>query len=267
MNIVLICFRKFERFLSRESHDVGAVAALRGIKDAISVAKHVLLYTDHTLLAGNQATEFGLRMGFKLENLTTPHSTAMHQSWLQNHCQPNFWRNVKPNPDLSCGPYHPVMLTKKAKESSATFDEQNHDTIGMIVIDKLGRMACGTSTNGARNKIPGRVGDSPIPGSGCYVDRKVGGAAATGDGDVMMRFSPSRMAVDWMERSVSPTEAAQKVLNKMVEYFPTFEGGIVTVNLKGEVGAACWGFKFFEYSFANTDTEGVVIKRISCPKA
>lgn len=86
--------------------------------------------------------------------------------------------------------------------------------IGMIVIDAMGRIACGTSTNGASHKIAGyvcnvymymciymqciwndilyrRVGDSPIAGAGCYVDREVGGAAATGDGDVMMRFLPT----------------------------------------------------------------------------
>ncbi|KAF2365320.1 Peptidase T2 asparaginase 2 [Trinorchestia longiramus] len=54
------------------THDVGAVAALRQVKDAISVARHVLHYTDHTLLVGSQATEFALSMGFKQENLTTP---------------------------------------------------------------------------------------------------------------------------------------------------------------------------------------------------
>jgi len=63
----------------------------------------------------------------------------------------------------------------------------SHDTIGMIAIDVNGRMASGTSTNGANHKIPGRLGDSPIAGSGSYVDQDVGAAAATGDGDILMR--------------------------------------------------------------------------------
>ena len=81
---------------------------------------------------------------------------------------------------------------------------------GMIVVDAEGKIGCGTSTNGATHKIPGlacvdtlkdhifhclspssRVGDSPIIGSGCYAEAEVGGAAATGDGDVMMRFVPA----------------------------------------------------------------------------
>ena len=81
----------------------------------------------------------------------------------------------------------------------------------MIVVDATGRIACGTTTNGLNHKIPGyetlsfifffeilflkilisRVGDSPIAGAGCYVEKSVGGAAATGDGDIMMRFLPS----------------------------------------------------------------------------
>lgn len=61
-------------------------------------------------------------------------------------------------------------------------------------------MVAGTSTNGANHKIPGRVGDSPIPGSGAYVDSAVGGAAATGDGDVMLRLLPSFVAVEAMRQ-------------------------------------------------------------------
>lgn len=57
----------------------------------------------------------------------------------------------------------------------------------MIVLSNNNEMACGTSTNGADHKIAGRVGDAPIVGSGCYVNGKYGGAAATGDGDIMMR--------------------------------------------------------------------------------
>ena len=61
----------------------------------------------------------------------------------------------------------------------------------MVAIDINGKIAAGTSTNGAKFKIPGRVGDSPIPGAGAYADTNVGGAAATGDGDIMLRFLPS----------------------------------------------------------------------------
>jgi isoaspartyl peptidase/L-asparaginase-like protein (Ntn-hydrolase superfamily) len=76
------------------------------------------------------------------------------------------------------------------ENESAAIELNNHDTIGMVAIDSDGHIAAGTSTNGMTFKIPGRVGDAPIPGSGAYVDKDVGGCAATGDGDVMMRFLP-----------------------------------------------------------------------------
>jgi len=65
-----------------------------------------------------------------------------------------------------------------------------HDTISMVAIDSKGNLASGTSTNGLTFKIPGRVGDGPIPGSGSWSDNEVGGCGATGNGDVLMRFLP-----------------------------------------------------------------------------
>ncbi|CAI5531244.1 unnamed protein product [Closterium sp. Naga37s-1] len=66
----------------------------------------------------------------------------------------------------------------------------SHDTISMVAIAQNGSMAAATSTNGLTFHIPGRVGDAPIAGAGAYVDSRVGGCGATGDGDVMMRFLP-----------------------------------------------------------------------------
>ena len=60
----------------------------------------------------------------------------------------------------------------------------------MVAIDPAGNVAAGTSTNGMTFKIPGRVGDSPIPGAGAYADSTVGGCGATGHGDILMRFLP-----------------------------------------------------------------------------
>lgn len=65
----------------------------------------------------------------------------------------------------------------------------------MVAIDGNGSIACGTSSNGATYKIPGRVGDSPVAGAGAYCETGIGGATATGDGDQMMRFLPSFAAV------------------------------------------------------------------------
>ena len=134
----------------------------------------------------------------------------------------------------------------------------------MIVIDENGNIAGGTSTNGARNKIPGRVGDSPVPGSGCYVDRQVGGAAATGDGDIMMRLLPAMVAVERMRNEDTPESAAKYALQRVIDYYPNFEGGIVAADLFGRYGAACHGFNTFQYSVATDDIGGVSVIDVIC---
>lgn len=171
------------------------------------------------MLAGEGATAFAKMLGLEEESLDTDASRRVHQSWLQLSCQPNYYRNFD-GAGEECPPYPPPPTAEKemrpggpgrrqllrVEEADAAgarwtgawhearsdparlhISEDNHDTIGMVVVDERGDLACGTTTNGAANKISGRVGDSPIAGAGCYVDNDVGGAAATGDGDVMMR--------------------------------------------------------------------------------
>lgn len=71
--------------------NMGAVGALRRVKDVISVAKHVLLNTGHSIVVGSQATEFAKRMGFTEEDLTTDRSKKIWTDWKNNRCQPNAW--------------------------------------------------------------------------------------------------------------------------------------------------------------------------------
>lgn len=139
--------------ICRATMNVGAVAAMRNIKHAIAVARYVLWNTQHTLLVGERATEFAMMMGFKNESLATTSSINMWQRWRNSRCQPNFWLNVLPDPRESCGPYEPIDANEI--ERTVDFSSSNHDTIGMIAIDKNGNIAAGTSTNGARHKIPG----------------------------------------------------------------------------------------------------------------
>lgn len=178
---------------------------------------------------------------------------------------------------MSCGPYEPISGNSIDRRfwyaSSSNIDEQvkrvqidryNHDTIGMIVVDLNGQVVAGTSTNGARNKIPGRVGDSPIPGSGAYADASVGAAAATGDGDVMMRFLPSFLAVELLRLGITPSEAGRAALARIVKHYPSFQGGIVVATKDGIYGAACHGLKEFPYSVAESSEGKVVVNSVKC---
>lgn len=142
------------------TQDVGAVASMYNIKNAISVARKVLEHSKHTLLVGQAATEFALKFNFKYESLETVNSNRQHDDWLKNNCQPNFWRMMSPDPTNSCGPYKPINLNPSFSDDhqlneTLEKDIRNHDTIGMIAIDLNGHLAAGTSTNGAIHKIPG----------------------------------------------------------------------------------------------------------------
>uniref|UniRef100_A0A480X6D3 N(4)-(Beta-N-acetylglucosaminyl)-L-asparaginase n=2 Tax=Sus scrofa TaxID=9823 RepID=A0A480X6D3_PIG len=210
--------------------NVGAVGDLRRIKNAIGVARKVLEHTTHTLLAGEAATKFAESMGFINEDLSTSVSQALHADWLAQNCQPNYWRNVIPDASKYCGPYKPPNILKRDGSTyKETGDSYGHDTIGMVVIHKMGYTAAGTSTNG----------DSPIPGSGAYADDTAGAAAATGDGDILMRFLPSYQAVEYMRRGKDPTTACQKVISRIQKYFPNFFGAVICANVTGSYGAAC----------------------------
>ncbi|XP_063233244.1 N(4)-(Beta-N-acetylglucosaminyl)-L-asparaginase isoform X1 [Bacillus rossius redtenbacheri] len=248
------------------SMDAGAVGALRRVKHAVSVARRVLENTRHTLLVGDQATRFALAVGFSEEPLQTNHSREMWRRWRDGRCQPNFWTNVSPDPTKHCGPYKPDGAAEKTEQrGGGTFGvEGNHDTIGMVALDLEGKMAAGTSTNGARYKIPGRVGDSPIPGSGAYVDGEVGGAAATGDGDIMMRFLPSLVAVEQLRAGAAPSAAGEVALARIARRYPSFTGAVVVLSAAGQHGAACHGLGSFRFSVASPALGGVVTQEVPC---
>eukprot|EP01126_Amoeba_proteus_P053569 TRINITY_DN6530_c0_g1_i10.p1 TRINITY_DN6530_c0_g1~~TRINITY_DN6530_c0_g1_i10.p1 ORF type:complete len:235 (-),score=55.54 TRINITY_DN6530_c0_g1_i10:174-878(-) len=214
-------------------------------------------YTTQTFLVSDQATKFAVEMGFHETSLSTPKSQEIWKKWKENNCQPNFWTNVLPNSSQSCGPYKPRDSELELSLEGEHFwvGRKSHDTIAMIVIDGNGSMAVGTSTNGATHKIVGRVGDSPIIGAGAYVDNDIGGCGATGDGDVTMRFLPCYQAVESMRHGMSPTQAAEDALARIAPYFPHFKGALVTLNKKGEVGAAAHGW-VFEYSYQDETTGG-----------
>lgn len=129
--------------------EVGAVAAMRYVKDGIRAARLVMQHTKHTLLVGEQASVFALSMGLPgPTNLSSSESMEKWSKWKENHCQPNFWKNVLSV--NSCSPYHPrdsldltegtcskAKLMETIESRSSLVGLHNHDTIAMAVIDKV----------------------------------------------------------------------------------------------------------------------------------
>ncbi|PNY27682.1 isoaspartyl peptidase/L-asparaginase 3, partial [Tolypocladium capitatum] len=234
----------------------GAVAALRRVRDAVAVARRVLEHTAHTMLAGDLATEFAVQNGFAAENLTTEASAAQCRAWRAAGCQPNY--RLDASSSSSCGPYDRSLsrpgrqLVMGGPSSSQQPPQASHDTISLVALHPSGRHAAGTSTNGAAHKIPGRVGDGPIAGSGAYVDSDVGACGATGDGDVMMRFLPCYQAVESMRRGMAPADAAEDAVRRMLAKYPRLQAGLVAVDREGRHGGAASGWTF-TYAFRGGD--------------
>ena len=244
------------------THDTGSVSCLRRVKKAISVARCVLENTYVSMIAGELATKFAQEMGFTIESLTTNASEEQFHSWRNDSCQPNYWRNVSPDPKVTCGPYKRDKQRHSGPRVMRGISIDNHDTIGMIAVDRKGDIAVGTSTNGLNHKIAGRVGDTPIPGSGGYVDNEIGAAAATGDGDVMMRFVPSYQAVESMRLGLTPQQAAHESIVRIIRRYPSFEGAIVVANKSGHYAAACANLQSFPMTIGTADSINII--NISC---
>lgn len=160
------------------------------MRDAISTARFVMERTYHTLIVGRDATIFALQNGLSAQSTSSTESSSIWATWFAAGKIPNYRRTS----------------SAATREMAHLHPDRGHDTIGqpsgfrinrcpgelthvfvsgMIAIQANGSISCGTTTNGASHKVPGRVGDSPIVGSGAYCESSVGGAAGA-----FQRFTP-----------------------------------------------------------------------------
>jgi len=189
-----------------ESGNCGSVAFVQNIMHPISIARLVMEKTPHVMLVGMGAEKFALENGFRKENLLTEKSK---QRWLE------WMKENKINPD------------------------DNHDTIGMLAIDKAGNLSGACTTSGLAWKLHGRVGDSPIIGAGLYVDNDSGAAAATGKGEAVIKIAGSFLIVELMRHGYTPKEACEEAVRRIVRKqsdYRDFQVGFIAMNKLGETG-------------------------------
>lgn len=199
-------------FMDGGNQKAGAVAALEGYAHPISVARKVMESTKHVMLAGADAAAFAKQAGFETSELLTDTARAAWQKW----------------------------KTEQAKGNTVSF--YNHDTIALLGLGVDGHLVGGCSTSGLAFKLPGRVGDSPIIGSGLYVDGEVGAAGATGVGENVMRYCASFLIVEFMRQGLEPTDACEKAIRRIAageRKSPSeLSVNFVAINKQGVVGAA-----------------------------
>lgn len=202
--------------------DCGSVVAVENIVNVARLAKDVMEKTPHVMLSGKGAEEFAISQGYKKTDLLTDQSKKEWKEWLKDQ------------------DYRPII------------NIENHDTIGMLCIDKNNNLSGACTTSGLAYKMKGRVGDSPIIGSGLFIDNKIGGAVATGLGEEVVKTVGSFLVVELMRQGLSPQEACEKAVKRIVSNNSQenkFQVAYIAMNKKGEVGSYSIepGFTYMDY--------------------
>ncbi len=218
----------------------GSVGGVRNIKNVSQVAKAVMTNTGHVMLAGEGAERFAVAMGFPRENLLTDHSRKIWLLWKEYHSGPGWW-----GPGISDPNWKPPASDSKTQSSvlrehihhleqraadlgiAPEFWSQAaravvfppHGTIHCSALNEKGEISGCTTTSGLAWKLPGRVGDSPIIGAGCYTDQDVGSAGATGSGEENIKVAGAHTIVENMRHGMSPQEAGLDALKRIVRNY------------------------------------------------
>jgi isoaspartyl peptidase/L-asparaginase-like protein (Ntn-hydrolase superfamily) len=208
----------------------GGVAGLENVRHPAALARRVMEKTPHVLLVGEGARLFAVQQGFPLETLLTPESVAQ-------------WEKARPKP--------------RAPEATPKLEPHpgSHDTVTVLALDKKGSLGGVCTTSGLAHKLPGRVGDSPLIGSGLYVDNEAGAAGGTGVGEEIIRIAGSHLIVEAMRAGKSPQEACEAAIRR-VNQLAVRRGvhpaqvAFLALDPKGRTGAACTEGTKFDYAVA-----------------
>ena len=219
-------------YMDGDTLDIGAVAGIKDYKNPISIARKLSKERFNCFLVGAGAEAYAHKEGFERVNMLTDRAKMHYQ------------KRRKETIEKGLSPY------------------DGHDTVGMIALDSEKKMVAGTSTSGLFMKKRGRVGDSPLSGSGFYVDSEVGGASATGLGEDLMKGCISYEIVRLMKKGYHPQEAADKAVEDLNAELKRRRGkagdlSVVCLNNKGEFGVAT-NIDGFSFSVVTEDMEPTV---------
>ena len=219
-------------YMDGDTLDIGAVAGIKDYKNPISIARKLSKERFNCFLVGAGAEAYAHKEGFERVYMLTDRAKMHYQ------------KRRKETIEKGLSPY------------------DGHDTVGMIALDSEKKMVAGTSTSGLFMKKRGRVGDSPLSGSGFYVDSEVGGASATGLGEDLMKGCISYEIVRLMKEGYHPQEAADKAVEDLNAELKKRRGkagdlSVVCLNNKGEFGVAT-NIDGFSFSVMTDDMEPTV---------
>ena len=221
----------------------GSVGGVRNIKNVSLVSKAVMEHTGHVMLVGEGAERFAVAVGFPRENLLTEHSRKIWLLWKEFHSTEDWWgpgladphwqapashsSNDKPQSEL----WQERIQNLQARAADLGIEpEQQLAAVRKVLFPPTGTIHCSalndkgeisgcTTTSGLAFKLPGRLGDSPIIGAGCYTDQDVGSAGATGSGEENIKVAGAHTIVENMRHGMSPQEAGMDALKRIVRNY------------------------------------------------
>ncbi len=207
----------------------GSIGMATGIKNPIKVARQIMERTDHVMIASDGVTELSNLFGDSIEG----YSHELNEKKMNEYSRllKNFRTKWKKNSKLM------MMLSSKASQEEKN-RHQHYSTVGAVAIDRDGNVASAVSSGGIWLKMPGRIGDSAIIGSGIYADNKSGAACATGYGEYAMRLCLCNYACDQMQLKNSARLSSKKSVDMLTKRFGKNTGGIIAVDIKGRFGIA-----------------------------
>jgi beta-aspartyl-peptidase (threonine type) len=191
--------------------EAGAESLVTGIKNPVSLAKDVMMKSEHVFLAGEGAMQFAKELDYKLEEA----------SYFHDELRYNQWQEIKD--------------TDSFQLDHSTKKDSKFGTVGAVACDKEGNIAAATSTGGMTNKKWGRVGDSPMIGAGNYANNKTCAVSCTGSGEFFIRAVVAYDVSCLMEhKGLSLEEASHEVVNKRLLEIKG-DGGLIAVDAKGNI--------------------------------
>ena len=221
----------------------GSVGGVRNIKNVSKVSRAVMDHTGHVMLVGEGAERFAVAMGFPRENLLTERSRKVWMLWKEYHSTGDWWgpgladpkwqapdaKDFERKPQSELLQDHVERLVARAEDLGIEPEFRllaaqrvlfpPTGTIHCSALNEKGEMSGITTTSGLAFKLPGRCGDSPVIGAGCYTDQDVGSAGATGSGEENIKVAGAHTIVENMRHGMSPQEAGMDALKRIVRNY------------------------------------------------
>ncbi len=187
----------------------GAVAGVHGVKNPVSLARHVMENTRHVMLCGEGALAYAREAGLEM----------MPEDWFFSAFRHAQWQDARKDGD--------VRLDHAG--------DRKFGTVGAVALDRAGNLAAATSTGGMTNKRSGRVGDTPLVGAGTYANNQTCAVSCTGDGEYFIRaVAAYDLACLMQYGNYSLEEAARKVIMEKIKTAGG-EGGLIAIDASGHI--------------------------------